>query len=73
MAIRPRFQIRRQSQSYLASKKFTNREGPRNLFIDTLKRIKKRDRDMEDFDVMMYYGVGGIGKTSLQNQLKKTF
>lgn len=71
MAIRPRFQIGRKSQQYTPNKKFTNRDGPRNLFLDTLKSIKERGSHAEEFDVIMYYGVGGIGKSSLQEQLKK--
>ncbi|RDW19692.1 hypothetical protein [Oceanobacillus chungangensis] len=71
MAIQPKFQIGRKSQQYIASKKFTNREGPRAVFSNTLKDIKMRGLTDDNFDVIMYYGVGGIGKTSLQSQLKK--
>lgn len=71
LAIRPKFLIGRQSNTYTADKKFINRNEPRELFKETLQQIKKRPTHIEDYDVLMYYGVGGIGKTSLQEQLKK--
>lgn len=52
-------------------KKFTDREGPREVFLETLKKISQRQSARDIFDVIMYYGVGGIGKSSLQDQLKK--
>lgn len=71
MAIQPKFQIGRKQQEYTAEKRFTNREESKGIFMDTLKKISQRESSIDDFDVIMYYGVGGIGKTSLQNHLQE--
>lgn len=71
MPIQPKFQIGRQQRRFLADKQFTDREGPRKLFQQKTKDIKDRSLAEQSYDVMMYYGVGGIGKSSLQKQLKK--
>lgn len=70
MPIQPKFQIGRKKRQYVANKQFTNREGPRTVFSKTLQTIKSRTVKDQDIDVIMYYGVGGIGKSSLQKQLK---
>ncbi|RLL46908.1 tetratricopeptide repeat protein [Oceanobacillus piezotolerans] len=69
MPIKPNFQIGKKKKFFTPTKKFTDREEPRKVFRDTLNRMKQSSNDT--YEVIMYYGVGGIGKTSLQNQLKQ--
>ncbi|WP_047984189.1 hypothetical protein [Ornithinibacillus californiensis] len=68
MPIQPKFQIGRKERKYFATKTFTDRELPREVFFNHLHSMNERLH--EDYDVIVYYGVGGIGKTSLQKQLK---
>jgi len=49
-----------------AQKLFTDREEPQESFIQALANINNKD-----YSVLTYYGVGGIGKSSLQKHLKK--
>ncbi|NYB74515.1 hypothetical protein HZF24_10245 [Sedimentibacter hydroxybenzoicus DSM 7310] len=52
-------------KSHIPAKEFINRETPRNIFysaIDNSNTLKK--------NVIMYYGIGGIGKSSLIKNLK---
>ncbi|WP_156290914.1 tetratricopeptide repeat protein [Oceanobacillus salinisoli] len=69
MPIQPKFQIGRQNRQYITTKKFTDRELPRKAFFEKLNDMKQRTED-QAYDVLMYYGVGGIGKSSLMKQLK---
>lgn len=54
------------------SKIFTDREEYRTLFWDTYLNFKKNiDKNIKnDITIITYYGVGGIGKTSLLDKLK---
>ena len=70
MAIQPKFQIGRKERRYFATKTFTDRELPREVFFNHLQNINQRSSHVQDYNVIVYYGVGGIGKTSLQKQLK---
>ncbi|WP_423800710.1 tetratricopeptide repeat protein [Neobacillus sp. SAB-20_R2A] len=70
MAIQPKFQLGRQERRYIATKQFTDREFPREVFAKRVERIIQRPASETEHDVVMYYGVGGIGKSSLQRQLK---
>src|SRR5690606_3271723 len=70
MPIQPKFQIGRKERRYFATKTFTDRELPREVFFNHLNSINQRPSHTEEYDVIVYYGVGGIGKTSLQKQLK---
>lgn len=55
-----------------ANKLFTDREEPRKVFWDAYQLMKKQQLLTGDSDlkVITYYGIGGIGKTSLIRQLK---
>ncbi|MFD1037135.1 tetratricopeptide repeat protein [Virgibacillus byunsanensis] len=70
MPIQPKFQIGRKERKYFATKQFTDRNIPRELFLHKVNAIKNRTAEEANHDVIMYYGVGGIGKSSLQKQLK---
>jgi len=54
-----------------ANKIFTDREDPRKLFWNTYSEFKNNLDKPNDIKVITYYGVGGIGKTSLLIQLRK--
>lgn len=49
-----------------AEKIFTDREEPRAAFWKSYEEISK---DIENFKVLTYYGIGGIGKTTLMTKL----
>jgi len=55
-----------------ANKLFTDREEPRKVFWDTYNRFKENIQNAQDNEikVITYYGIGGIGKTSLLKQIK---
>ena len=55
-----------QSAPRRAENIFTDREEPRRAFWATYERVKKEPGSVE---AISYYGVGGIGKTSLLFQL----
>lgn len=49
-----------------AEKIFTDREEPRASFWNAYEEIVQ---DIENFKVLTYYGIGGIGKTTLMSKL----
>ena len=49
-----------------AEKIFTDREAPRESFWKSYEEIAN---DMENYKVLTYYGIGGIGKTTLIGKL----
>ena len=49
-----------------AEKIFTDREAPRESFWKSYEEIAN---DMENYKVLTYYGIGGIGKTTLVGKL----
>lgn len=53
-------------KSHVLAKEFINREVPRNVFYDILDSEPPFIQN-----VIMYYGIGGIGKSSLINNLKE--
>ena len=50
----------------IVKKAFTDRDEPRKLFWEW---YEKASAHRDDFFVLSYYGIGGIGKSSLINQL----
>ncbi len=71
MPIKPNYQLTRQQRQFVATKQFTDREFPRDVFRRKLEELVSRRRSSPSkYHVITYYGVGGVGKTSLQNQLK---
>lgn len=53
-------------ESHVPAKEFINREAPRKLFYDLLDSNPPFSQN-----VIMYYGIGGIGKSSLIKNLKE--
>lgn len=54
-----------------ANRIFTDREEPRKIFWDTYNLFKENPDKPNDIKVITYYGIGGIGKTCLLQQLRK--
>ncbi len=55
-----------QINSAPAHRQFTDREEPQAVFEKALADVNNRD-----YSILTYYGVGGIGKSSLQKHLKE--
>jgi len=55
----PKFSFKKNNSSLLKEKLFVDREQPRTLFYKFAEKLDKQ------FNILMYYGVGGIGKSSL--------
>ena len=53
-------------KSSSAQKQFTDREEPQKSFVKALSRVNTRE-----YNILTFYGVGGIGKSSLQKHLKE--
>ena len=52
----------------LAVRKFTDRDEPRAAFN---RIFEDAQRHTDEFNVLMFYGIGGFGKTRLINELSK--
>ena len=52
-----------------ATRLFTDRTEPQQVFWDTYRKVKEKLGNDDRVHVLSYYGFGGIGKTSLLNQL----
>ena len=50
--------------AFTATKKFTDRDASRKLFLQALERQVSAN----DYQVLTFYGVGGQGKTALCNE-----
>jgi len=62
MALRPKHELKKTHLSI--ERKFTDREEPIRFFMDFLGSVD----DME-YRLLMYHGIGGIGKTTLRKKL----
>lgn len=78
--LKPRNKFQSQKREFVAQKEFTDRELPKETFNRNLDELSE-DLLSESVDlleekkkyrVLVYYGIGGIGKTSLKNELKKS-
>jgi tetratricopeptide (TPR) repeat protein len=58
----------RAKSQFRAIRKFTNREKPQQTYLRAFSHFCDNTNPMQ---VIMYYGIGGIGKTSLLNHLKQ--
>lgn len=71
MAIRSKYQLGPKKRSVIINKEFTNRIEARKFFLSNAKNIERTELIQRNYKILVYYGIGGIGKSSLQNQLKK--
>ncbi|MBS3975943.1 MAG: hypothetical protein KGZ75_04345 [Syntrophomonadaceae bacterium] len=72
MAITPKHSFNKNKRNYIATKKFTDREEPKKSFRNHVIKVKESNFNHENkYDVLVYYGVGGVGKSSLIRQLNK--
>lgn len=53
-------------KKHTPAKKFVNREKPRQIFYDIINNTQNADAN-----IIMYHGIGGIGKSSLIKNLKE--
>jgi hypothetical protein len=71
--MQPKFNFDKSKRKYVALKEFTDRELPQEAFIRNIEKLSENlSEDKEVFQILTYYGVGGIGKTTLKNKLKET-
>ncbi len=71
MAIEPKNLLGEKNQKqYSAKKEFTDRKYYKDIFFQTLKKIKE-EKEVENikYHVLNFYGIGGIGKSCLQMEL----
>lgn len=61
--LKPKRSIKKLKET--ASRQFTDREEPRQAYINAFQSLSK-----DPFKVLVYYGVGGIGKSRLQKELQ---
>lgn len=72
MALQPELSFDRNKRKHTALKEFTDREEPQNIYRNYLQRLSDNITDGKaEHLVLVYYGVGGIGKTSLKNKFKE--
>jgi len=57
-----------QMNSAPAQRQFTDRERPQKSFLKALENINNHE-----YSILTYYGVGGIGKSSLKRHLKTAY
>ena len=71
MAIEPKIHIGCANESrYSANKKFTDRTIYKNIFWNEVNSIKsERSQNIFQYHILNFYGIGGIGKSSLQKEL----
>ena len=62
-----RMSERKPDNTLLASELFTDRENPQEAFERKFRLINQYRKDA--YAVLCFYGIGGVGKTSLQNKL----
>ena len=58
------------TNKFFATRIFTDRQEPQQAFLFEYEYLK---RNKGDYSLLQYYGVGGIGKTSLLHHLEKKF
>ncbi len=59
----------KKSNDFTAVRKFTNRDKPLEVFNTSLREVISGSRQ---FKVIVYYGYGGIGKSTLLNELNSS-
>lgn len=63
----------KKKQQFKANKIFTDRKVPREVYADTLDTIQHEANADLQKRIIVFYGKGGIGKTSLLKEISNTF
>lgn len=73
MPISPKIKLGNNSKEiYIANKEFTDRKIYKEIFLKEIEKIKKeKESNKQQYHVINFYGIGGIGKSSLQKELCK--
>lgn len=74
MSISPQQRIGVSDRRFVANKEFTDRIEPRQSFVNQIEAIIRESENVsleKKYHVLTYYGIGGIGKSRLQTELKK--
>ena len=74
MSISPQHRIGISNRRFVANKEFTDRIEPRQSFVNQIDAIIQENENVnleKKYHVLTYYGIGGIGKSRLQIELKK--
>ena len=71
MAIEPKIHIGHANEGrYSANKKFTDRIVYKDVFWNEVNSIKsEKSQNIAQYHILNFYGIGGIGKSSLQKEL----
>lgn len=71
MAIGPKIHIGYANKGrYIANKKFTDRTVYKDIFLNEINFIKSENsQSISQYHILNFYGIGGIGKSSLQKEL----
>lgn len=72
MAIKPQIYLgQNDNKNFVANRKFTDRKEPRQAFSNQIQQIMEENLlKIDKYHVLVYYGIGGIGKSSLQSHLQ---
>lgn len=73
MAIEPKVILGSNTgKKYIANKKFTDRKYYKEQFFNEIQKIQsEKENENLQYHVLNFYGIGGIGKSSLQKELCK--
>lgn len=71
MAIEPKIHIGQTNERrYSANKRFTDRTVYKDIFWNEVNNIKSESsQNISQYHILNFYGIGGIGKSSLQKEL----
>lgn len=72
MEIRPQYSITTNNGRSVANRKFTDRKEPREAFYSLIELMIQENELQPKHHVLVYYGIGGIGKSRLQRNLSDT-
>ena len=72
MEIRPQYSITTNNDRFVANRKFTDRKKPRESFYSLVDLMAQENELQPKHHVLVYYGIGGIGKSRLQRNLSDT-
>ena len=73
MAIEPKVILGSNTgKKYVANKEFTDRKYYKEQFFNEIQKIhSEKENENLQYHVLNFYGIGGIGKSSLQKELCK--